>query len=590
MIGVLMSTVYPGWKADLLALVNRKNMLSLKESDVKFESFIPAEHPEVCQVTIKPGDNSPYFFEQSLTYVRRDIANAFTGIPLRFIVSTDVAFRNIIDSIAEKYGINFDLAVDFLEADLLIKISFETSGIQSVELPIAESSYVWSGHLQVQVINDTLDLITIIQAYQITGLRYLQETDPTKGSLVLATAAALDDLTVPSVDMSVGRQLPIEYFERMLSALVEAGEITDDDKAQTLTTLQTDENRTVLFLQRGTAQIAVTQKDDWQIGNLYGAMIVCYYTDNAGKYILKTNGGTVQLYLSGWDNVNIDWGDGNKVTENSSNDNYSHTYADNNEYVVIATGTVKNGNVMQTIRGGSITEIVNWDNGMARSPSCSNLNSLTTVPNRIPEKWISISSIFNYMSVLNDPNIGEWDVSRIGDMSKAFSGCSKLNIDFSKWITSHVTDMGWMFQACYALTGMGLDKWDVSNVTDMEYMFSSCTSLDDTKIVGWKTGNVTAMNSMFSNTKFNGDISGWDTGKLIDTSNMFAYTDKFNQDISGWNTSKLRKVDLMFREAKVFNQDLSGWDISNITSGLNNIGLNAAVWKEEYRPGYKTST
>lgn len=218
-----MSTVYPGWKADLLALVNRKNMLSLKESDVKFESFIPAEHPEACQVTIKPGDNSPYFFEQSLTYVRRDIANAFTGIPLRFIVSTDVAFRNIIDSIAEKYGINFDLAVDFLEADLNKKISFETSGIQSVELPIAESSYVWSGHLQVQVINDTLDLITIIQAYQITGLRYLQETDPTKGSLVLATAAALDDLTVPSVDMSVGRQLPIEYFERMLSALVEAG-------------------------------------------------------------------------------------------------------------------------------------------------------------------------------------------------------------------------------------------------------------------------------------------------------------------------------------------------------------------------------
>lgn len=584
-----MSTVYPGWKADLLALVNRKNMLSLKETDVKFESFIPAEHPEVCQVTIKPGDNSPYFFEQSLTYVRRDIANAFTGIPLRFIVSTDVAFRNIVDSIAEKYGINFDLAVDFLEADLNKKISFETSGIQSVELPIAESSYVWSGHLQVQVINDTLDLITIIQVYQITGLHYLQETDTTKGSLVLATAAALDDLTVPSVDMSVGRQLPIEYFERMLNALVEAGEITDDDKAQALTVLQTDENRAVLFLQRGKAHIAVTQKDDWQIGNLYGAMIVCYYTDNAGKYILKTNGGTVTFDLSGWENIVVDWGDGNKATLDEGVVKAEHTYTDENEYIVTATGVVKNGNATQTIRGGSITEIVNWDNGMARSPSCLNLNSLTSVPNRIPEKWISISSIFNYMPVLNDPNIGEWDVSRIVDMNKAFSGCSKLNIDFSKWVTSRVTDMGWMFQACYALTGTGLDKWNVSNVTDMEYMFSSCTSLDDAKIVEWQTGNVVAMNSMFSNTKFNGDISGWDTGKLTDTSNMFAYTDKFNQDISGWNTSKLRKVDLMFREAKAFNQDLSGWDISNITSGLNNIGLNAAVWKEEYRPGYKAS-
>lgn len=581
-----MSTVYPGWKADLLALVNRKNMLSLKESDVKFESFIPAEHPEACQVTIKPGDNSPYFFEQSLTYVRRDIANAFAGIPLRFIVSTDVAFRNIVDFIAEKYGINFDLAIDFLEADLNKKISFETSGIQSVELPIAESSYVWSGHLQVQVINDTLDLITIIQAYQITGLRYLQETDLTKGSLVLATAAALDDLTVPSVDMSVGRQLPIEYFERMLSALMEAGEITDDDKTQALIALQTDENRTVLFIQRGTAQIAVTQKDDWQIGNLYGAMIVCYYTDNAGKYVLKTNGGTVQFYLSGWDNVNIDWGDGNKVTGNSSNDNYLHTYADNNEYVITATGTVKNGNVSQTIRGSNITEIVNWDNGMFRSPSTSNLSSLRTVPNRIPEKWTSLDELFQFLSILNDPNIQEWDVSRITSMYKTFSGCAKLNLDFSKWNVGQVTDMSWMFQACYEFVGNGLDKWDVSKVNDMSYMFSSCTALDGDKLINWKTDSLVDASSMFSSTKFNSDISGWNTSKLQNVVNMFAYATAFNQDISGWNTQSLRKIDLMMRDNKVFNQDLSGWDVSNVISGKDNVGQGATNWPRERWPGY----
>lgn len=581
-----MSTVYPGWKADLLALVNRKNMLSLEESDVKFESFIPAEHPEVCQVTIKPGDNSPYFFEQSLTYVRRDIANAFTGIPLRFIVSTDVAFRNIIDSIAEKYGINFDLAVDFLEADLNKKISFETSGIQSVELPIAESSYVWSGHLQVQVINDTLDLITIIQAYQITGLRYLQETDLTKGSLVLATAAALDDLTVPSVDMSVGRQLPIEYFERMLSALVEAGEITDDDKTQALTALQTDENRTVLFLQRGTAQIAVTQKDDWQIGNLYGAMIVCYYTDNAGKYILKTSGGTVTLDLSGWKDIVVDWGDGNKVTLDEGVVKAEHTYADENEYTVTAAGIVKNGNVSQTIRGYNITEIVNWDNGMFRSPSTLNLSLLRTVPNRIPEKWTSLDELFQFLSVLNDPNIQEWDVSRITSMCKTFSGCAKLNLDFSKWDVSRVTDMSWMFQACYEFVGNGLDKWDVSKVNDMSYMFSSCKALDGDKLVNWKTGSLVNASSMFSNMRFNSDISGWNTSKLQNVVNMFAYNTAFNQDISGWNTQSLRKIDLMMRNNTAFNQDLSGWDVSNVTSGKDNVGRDATNWPRERWPGY----
>lgn len=581
-----MSTVYPGWKADLLALVNRNNKLSLKESDVKFESFIPAEYPEVCQVTIKPGDNSPYFFEQSLTYVRRDIANAFTGIPLRFIVSTDVTLRNIVDSIAEKYGINFDLAVDFLETDLNEKITFETSGIQSVDLLIAEDSYVWSGYLQVQVVNDTLNLITIIQAYQLTGLHYIQETDMTKGSLALATTAALGDLAVQSVDISVGRQLPIEYFERMLSALVGSGEISEDDKAQALTTLQTAENRTILFVQRGAAQIAITQKDDWQIGNLYGSMVVCYYTDNGGKYILKATGGKVQFNLGGWDNVNIDWGDGNKTTQDSSNDAYVHDYADTGEYTIVATGTVKDGNVTQTIRGYEITEIVNWDNGMFRSPSTNNLSSLHTVPNRIPEKWTSLDELFQFLSILNDPNIQEWDVSRITSMYKTFSGCAKLNLDFSKWNVSQVTNMGWMFQACYEFVGNGLDKWDVSKVNDMSYMFSSCNALDGDKLVNWKTDSLVNAGSMFSNMQFNSDISGWNTSKLQNVVNMFAYNAAFNQDISGWNTQSLRKIDLMMRNNTAFNQDLSGWDVSNVTSGKDNVGQGATNWPRERWPGY----
>lgn len=581
-----MSTVYPGWKADLLALVNRKNMLSLKESDVKFESFIPAEHPEACQVTIKPGDNSPYFFEQSLTYVRRDIANAFTGIPLRFIVSTDVAFRNIVDSIAEKYGINFDLVIDFLETDLNKKITFETSGIQSIELPIAESSYVWSGHLQVQVVNDTLDLITIIQAYQLTGLHYIQETDMTKGSLTLATTAALGDLAVPSVDMSVGRQLPIEYFERMLIVLVGSGEISEDDKAQALATLQADENRTVLFVQRGVAQIAITQKDDWRIGNLYGSMVVCYYTDNAGKYILKTTGGSVGFAFDGWTDIKVDWGDGTTDTLDDTKVVIEHHYETDGDYTVTATGTVKNANASQAISGYQITEIVNWDNGMFRSPSTNNLSSLRTVPNRIPEKWMSLDELFQYTPILNDPNIQEWDVSRITSMQKTFLGCQKLNLDFSKWNVSRVTDMSWMFQACYEFVGNGLDKWDVSKVNDMSYMFSSCNALDGDKLVNWKTDSLVNAGSMFSNMQFDSDISGWNTSKLQNVVNMFAYNAAFNQDISGWNTQSLRKIDLMMRDNTAFNQDLSGWDVSNVISGKDNVGQGATNWPRERWPGY----
>ncbi|MFE3952490.1 hypothetical protein ACFX2L_24850, partial [Escherichia coli] len=96
--------------------------------------------------------------------------------------------------------------------------------------------------------------------------------------------------------------------------------------------------------------------------------------------------------------------------ETASNNAYVHDYADTGEYTIVATGTVRYGNATQTIRGYKITEIVNWDNGMFRSPSTNNLSSLHTVPNRIPEKWTSLDKLFQFLSTLNDPNIQEWDV------------------------------------------------------------------------------------------------------------------------------------------------------------------------------------
>lgn len=45
---------------------------------------------------------------------------------------------------------------------------------------------------------------------------------------------------------------------------------------------------------------------------------------------------------------------------------------------------------------------------------------------------------------------------------------------------------------------------------------------------------------------------------------MFAGT-KFNQDISSWNTSNVTDMSHMFSGATVFNQPLNTWDVSNVT-------------------------
>ena len=42
-------------------------------------------------------------------------------------------------------------------------------------------------------------------------------------------------------------------------------------------------------------------------------------------------------------------------------------------------------------------------------------------------------------------------------------------------------------------------------------------------------------------------------------------TSKFNQDLSSWNTTNVKNMSWMFKGAKSFNQDISKWNVSNVT-------------------------
>ena len=52
-----------------------------------------------------------------------------------------------------------------------------------------------------------------------------------------------------------------------------------------------------------------------------------------------------------------------------------------------------------------------------------------------------------------------------------------------------------------------ISKWDTSKVTDMSYMFRESSFNQD--ISKWDVSNVEEMNYMFCNSKFNQDISNW---------------------------------------------------------------------------------
>nr|DAH93977.1 MAG TPA: Putative virion structural protein [Caudoviricetes sp.] len=449
------------WKDELLALVNSKNSLQLTLDDVKFELTEPvSEVPGTVVVTIKPNDDSHYFNEQSLTYIRRDIAKNFTGIPLRVIVKKDTAVRDIINTIAERYGLVFDTTVDFLESELDKRITFADTGIKDVTVPVANTSYVWAGNLQFNIANDTLSLITIIKKTDLTNLVYLDGVEAdTSGSLLLATTSVIDENGNAETTEGV---LDAEYFQNVLKVMVRYNDITSEQMQQAMQTInQSEDVRRVEVMSYGDAELLVTTKKDWTIGSLKGVMVVGRASPKPIQYVLKTKGGTIILSLDGWTNVNIDWGDGNKTTQDSGDNEYQHNYADTTERTIVATGTptnIEDTDVQQSFTGGNITEIVDWNNGLPKAPSLLAANSLIKVPDYIPAYWTSLESMFTRCSAINDVNITKWNTRNITSMKDLFYGCATFNQPIGSWDVSSVKNADNMLSGCFAFN-QDLSGW-----------------------------------------------------------------------------------------------------------------------------------
>ena len=105
-------------------------------------------------------------------------------------------------------------------------------------------------------------------------------------------------------------------------------------------------------------------------------------------------------------------------------------------------------------------------------------------------------------SLLSLPDISLWNTSKVTDMSFMFSNCSSLLYfpDISKWDTSRVSNMGWMFNGCSSISFLpDISKWKTSKVMGMSCIFSRCSSLHELPdITKWNTSNLIFMNGMFS--------------------------------------------------------------------------------------------
>ena len=149
----------------------------------------------------------------------------------------------------------------------------------------------------------------------------------------------------------------------------------------------------------------------------------------------------------------------------------------------------------------------------------------------------------------------------------------------TKFDTSNVTDMGYMFDSCgqNAMTTLNLgDLFDTSKVTSMTYMFEQCgesklTNLD----LGDKfdTSNVTDMSSMFAHCGY-GAMTSLNLGDKFDTSNvtnmqrMFfncGYNEMTTLTLGDkFNTSKVTNMNEMFYGCG--NKKLTSLDLGDLFS------------------------
>jgi surface protein len=71
--------------------------------------------------------------------------------------------------------------------------------------------------------------------------------------------------------------------------------------------------------------------------------------------------------------------------------------------------------------------------------------------------------------------IGEWDVSNVTNMSRAFEFWPDFNEPLNDWNVSNVVNMLEMFRGCFNFN-QPLDRWNVGKVGNMKFMFAGCSA------------------------------------------------------------------------------------------------------------------
>jgi surface protein len=178
-------------------------------------------------------------------------------------------------------------------------------------------------------------------------------------------------------------------------------------------------------------------------------------------------------------------------------------------------------------------------------------NGIYGVFNQNIGNW-NTSKVINLASILQAQPLFNQDIS-----TKVVTVGSNTYI---AWDTKEVTNMSGLvygsFPDSFGTFNQNIGNWNTSKVTNMSTMFTrqplfnqdistKVVSVSGVSYTAWSTSNVTNMNAMFY---IANDAIG-----------------NFNQNINNWNTAKVTNMTDLFVNQKIFNQPINNWNVSLVT-------------------------